>query len=125
MKLSTIVAGATFFASNVLATDSDSIIIKAHCRLQFFYKITSVVSLSALAEAYGCLGRREEGVAAAEKSAARLQHLLGENHIQVLAAVLCTAELVVSKWDNDLYNRYVSVVELAQYSNIQRQWLLY
>ncbi|THC95137.1 hypothetical protein EYZ11_005380 [Aspergillus tanneri] len=47
MKLSTIVAGATFFASNVLATDSDSIIIKAHCRLQFFYKITSVVSLSA------------------------------------------------------------------------------
>ncbi|KAA8641295.1 LipA and NB-ARC domain protein [Aspergillus tanneri] len=49
-----------------------------------------------LAEAYGCLGRREEGVAAAEKRAARLQHLLGENHIQALAAVLCTAELVVS-----------------------------
>ncbi|KAA8651121.1 uncharacterized protein ATNIH1004_003814 [Aspergillus tanneri] len=31
-----------------------------------------------LAEAYGCLGRREEGVAAAEKRAARLQHLLTE-----------------------------------------------
>ncbi|KAA8641348.1 uncharacterized protein ATNIH1004_002016 [Aspergillus tanneri] len=30
------------------------------------------------------------------KRAARLQHLLGENHIQALAAVLCTAELVVS-----------------------------
>ncbi|KAA8641485.1 uncharacterized protein ATNIH1004_001950 [Aspergillus tanneri] len=28
-------------------------------------------------KAYGCLGRREEGVAAAEKRAARLQHLLG------------------------------------------------
>ncbi|KAI9044824.1 LipA and NB-ARC domain protein [Aspergillus affinis] len=49
-----------------------------------------------LAVAYACLGRKSEGVSAAEKRTASLQSLLGENHIQVFASVLCMAELVVS-----------------------------
>lgn len=51
-----------------------------------------------LAVAYVCLGRKEEAVSVAEKRTTSLQRLLGENHIQVFASVLCTAELVVSNY---------------------------
>ncbi|PLB53527.1 lipa and NB-ARC domain protein [Aspergillus steynii IBT 23096] len=61
-----------------------------------------------LAVAYGCLSRREEAVSTAERRTASLQSLLGENHIQVFASVLCAAELLVSNHTQSDADRFAA-----------------
>ncbi|KAE8349594.1 lipa and NB-ARC domain protein [Aspergillus coremiiformis] len=50
-----------------------------------------------LATAYSSVGRREEGIATAERRTTSLKRLLGETHIKTYASILDTIELMVAK----------------------------
>ncbi|PLB50231.1 1,3-beta-glucanosyltransferase gel3 [Aspergillus steynii IBT 23096] len=152
MRLSSIIAGAAFFASSVLAsTDLDPIIIKGS---KFFYKSNETQFYirgvayqqeysgpksssnnfkDPLADTDSCkrdipyiskLNANTIRVYAIDPKSdhSECMNLLSEHGIYVIADLSSPSESIVRndpKWDNDLYNRYVSVVdELSQYSNV-------
>ncbi|KAI9038183.1 glycoside hydrolase family 72 protein [Aspergillus affinis] len=151
MRFSSIVAGAAFFASSVLATDLDPIIIKGS---KFFYKSndtqfyirgvayqqeysgpksSSNSFKDPLADVDSCkrdipyiskLNANTIRVYAIDPKSdhSECMNLLSEHGIYVVADLSSPSDSIVRnepKWDNDLYNRYVSVVdELSQYSNV-------
>ncbi|BAE54670.1 unnamed protein product [Aspergillus oryzae RIB40] len=151
MKLSSIVAGASLFASSVIAADLDPIIIKGS---KFFYKsndtqfyIRGVAYQQEYSGPDSSANSFKDPLADADACKRDVPYLekLGTNTIRVYAidpksdhkecmSLLSDAGIYViadlsspgdsinrnePKWDNDLYNRYVTVVdELSQYSNV-------
>ncbi|GMF69331.1 unnamed protein product [Aspergillus oryzae] len=140
MKLSSIVAGASLFASSVIAADLDPIIIKGS---KFFYKsndtqlcvdpLLTIPFKDPLADADACkrdvpylekLGTNTIRVYAIDPKSDHKEcmSLLSDAGIYVIADLSSPGDSInrnEPKWDNDLYNRYVTVVdELSQYSNV-------